>query len=133
MYFIEKGECIVKVKDKKKLRNAEKVVRYLYPSDYFGEIAMIYKERRSTSVSSNNYTSMGKIGVDKMGELFFKYPEVKALFLEKIKEYDDNLTLFFQRAVLSIEYLADANMDIQNDIIFSFIPEYFEKGSLVFK
>lgn len=95
MYFIEKGECIVKVKDKKKLRNAEKVVRYLYPSDHFGEIAMIYKERRSTSVSSSNYSSLGKIAVDNMPELFFKYPEIKALFLEKIKEYDDNLTLFF--------------------------------------
>jgi hypothetical protein len=27
MYFIEKGDCTVKVKDKKKLRNAEKIVR----------------------------------------------------------------------------------------------------------
>lgn len=67
MYFIEKGECIVRVKDKKKLRNAEKVVRHLYPSDYFGEIAMIFKERRSTTVSSSNYSSLGKISVDKMG------------------------------------------------------------------
>jgi len=50
MYFIEKGECIVKVKDKMKLRNADKLVRKLYPSDYFGEIAMIFKERRSTTV-----------------------------------------------------------------------------------
>ena len=129
MYFIEKGDCTVKVKDKKKLRNLEKVVRQLQPSDYFGEIAMIYKERRSTSVSSNNFSSLGRITVDRMGELFTKYPDIKALFLEKIKDYDDNLTLFFQRAVLSIEYLADAPLDIQSEIIFSFIPEYFEKGS----
>ncbi len=94
---------------------------------------MIYKERRSTSVSSNNFSSLGKIPVDKIGELFLKYPEIKALFLERIKDYDDNLTLFFQRAVLSIEYLADVSVDIQNEIIFSFIPEYFEKGSIVFK
>jgi hypothetical protein len=94
---------------------------------------MIYKERRSTSVSSNNFSSLGKITVDRMGELFLKYPEIKALFLEKIKDYDDNLTLFFQRAVLSIEYLADAPLDIQSEIIFSFIPEYYEKGSIVFK
>mmetsp|Transcript_43826 Transcript_43826/g.42322 ORF Transcript_43826/g.42322 Transcript_43826/m.42322 type:complete len:127 (+) Transcript_43826:641-1021(+) len=95
MYFIEKGECIVKVKDKSKLRNTEKFVRKLYPSECFGEIAMIYRERRTTSVSSNNYTSLGKIQFDKVTELFLKYPEFKQILIDKIKFYYDSLTLFF--------------------------------------
>ena len=36
MYVLEKGECIVKVKDKQKLQNEEKQVRKLYPGEYFG-------------------------------------------------------------------------------------------------
>ena len=43
MYFLEKGECEVRVKDKQKLRNTDKPVRNLYPGDYFGEIAVFYK------------------------------------------------------------------------------------------
>jgi hypothetical protein len=56
---------------------------------------MIYKERRSATVSSLNYSTLGKIHFDKVQELFIKYPEIKALFLEKIKDYDDNLKFFF--------------------------------------
>ena len=70
MYFIEKGECQVKVKEKMKLRNTDKLVRTLYLSDCFGEVLMIYKERRSTSVSSVNYSTLGKIHIDKVEELF---------------------------------------------------------------
>ena len=36
IFFLEKGECVVKVKDKQKLRNSDKKVRTLYPGDYFG-------------------------------------------------------------------------------------------------
>lgn len=41
-YFLEKGECVVKVRDKQKLRNSDKKVRTLYPGDYFGVSTMIY-------------------------------------------------------------------------------------------
>ena len=95
MYFIEKGECIVKVKDKNKLRNQDKLVRKLMPAEYFGEVAMIYKERRSATVLSNNYSSLGRITVDKISGLFEKFPSMKDFFLERVKQYDDNLVLFF--------------------------------------
>ena len=122
MFFIEKGECKVTVRDKNKLRNADKPVRKLDPSEYFGEIAMIYKERRSATVASSNYSSLGKTSLEKINEMFIKFPELRELFLERIKQYDDNLVLFFQRAVMSIDYLAVASQDIQNEIIFAFIP-----------
>lgn len=61
MFFIERGECEVRVKDKSKLRNTDKTVRTIYPGDYFGEIGVIYRERRSCSVVSSNYTTVGRI------------------------------------------------------------------------
>lgn len=105
MFFLEKGECEVRVKDKQKLRNTDKTVRTIYPGDYFGEIAMIYRERRSTSVISSNYTTIGSISNANMTEIFLKYPELKTLMIERIKEYDDNLKIFFEKALTSIDYL----------------------------
>ena len=43
------------------MRNKQKKVRTLFPGDYFGEIAFLYKSKRSTSVTSTNYTTLGKI------------------------------------------------------------------------
>jgi hypothetical protein len=36
MYFVAKGQCLVKIKDIRKLNKDEKKVRVLYPGDYFG-------------------------------------------------------------------------------------------------
>lgn len=133
MFFLEKGECEVKVRDKQKLRNTDKTVRQLYPGDFFGEIAMIYRERRSTSVVSSNYTTLGKISTFKMNEAFAKFPDLKTFMIERIKEYDDNLKIFFERALCSIDYLQGVQSEVMNELIFSFIPVHYEKGSIIFK
>jgi CRP-like cAMP-binding protein len=49
-------------------------VRTLYPGDYFGEIAILYDSRRSTSVTSTNYTTLGMIAEKDVINLFEIYP-----------------------------------------------------------
>ena len=39
-----------------------------------------------------------------MFELFEKFPAVQEYMTEKIKDYDDNLKIFFSRALTSIDY-----------------------------
>ena len=46
MFFIERGECIVQINDKDKMRNKSKKVRTLFPGDYFGEISFLYNSKR---------------------------------------------------------------------------------------
>jgi len=70
MFFIERGGCIVQINDKDKMRNKSKKVRQLYPGDYFGEISFLYNSRRSTSVTSTNYTTLGKIPESDIKNLF---------------------------------------------------------------
>ncbi len=133
VYFIEKGSCNVTVKDKQKLRNQDKYVRSLKTGDCFGEIALIYKERRSCSVSSTNFTTLGTIDMQSMYELFVKYPELKQIMIEKINEYDDVLKIFFEKTLNSIDFFQGISTEITNELIFSFIPEYHEKDSIIFK
>ena len=70
MFFIERGECMVQINDKDKMRNKSKKVRTLSPGDYFGEIAFIYNSKRSTSVTSTNYTTLGKITKTEIDNIF---------------------------------------------------------------
>jgi hypothetical protein len=52
---------------------------------------------------------------------------------DKIKEYDDNLKLFFDKVLSSLDYLEGIPEEFMNELIFSFVPEYYEKGSIIFK
>ena len=40
-----------------------------------------------------------------MYDVFNKYPDLKMLMIERINEYDDNLKIFFEKALMSIDYL----------------------------
>jgi CRP-like cAMP-binding protein len=68
-----------------------------------------------------------------MYDLFVKYPELKQIMIEKIKEYDDVLKIFFEKTLNSIDFLQGISTEITNELIFSFIPEYHEKDSIIFK
>ena len=62
MYFIAKGECSVSVRDSNKVE--QKNQKQLKEGSHFGEIAMIYKCRRTATVSSLNYNTMAILGED---------------------------------------------------------------------
>ena len=50
---------------------------FVDPGDYFGEIAFLYNSKRSTSVTSTNYTTLGKIPESEIKILFELYPFFK--------------------------------------------------------
>ena len=101
MFFIERGECIVQINDKDKMRNKKKNVRNLYPGDYFGEIAFLYNSKRQASVTSTNYTTLGQIPESDVFELFNKYPFYKDELVKRTIRYDDDLKIFLERALKS--------------------------------
>jgi CRP-like cAMP-binding protein len=61
MFFIAKGDCDVRVKDKIGDIVEECVARTLNPGDHFGEISMIYGCSRTASVIANNYCTLSKL------------------------------------------------------------------------
>ena len=61
MFFIAKGKCTVRIKDKFEDRYEEKIVNVLGPGDHFGEVGMLYSCPRSSTVISENYITCSKI------------------------------------------------------------------------
>src|SRR5438067_1688826 len=60
-------------------------------------------------------------------EIEFVPPE-QILIIEKVKEYDDNLKIFFEKALTSIDYMQGITTEAMNELIFSFTPEQLEKN-----
>ena len=132
MFFIERGECIVQINDKDKMRNKSKKVRTLYPGDYFGEIAFLYDSKRSTSVTSTNYTTLGKISETEVNNMFEQYPFFREELVKRTIRYDDDLKIFLESALKTIEYLHSVPEETINKIIFSMTFAKFDKGSKIF-
>ena len=133
MFFIERGECVVQINDKDKMRNKSKKVRTLFPGDYFGEIGFIYNSKRSTSVTSTNYTTLGKISKTDVDNLFMHFPFFKHELIKRTIRYDDDLKIFLESALKTIDYLQGVPDETINKIIFSMTFAKFDKGSKIFQ
>ena len=132
MFFIERGECIVQINDKDKMRNSSKKVRTLYPGDYFGEISFLYDSKRSTSVTSTNYTTLGKIRESDVYSIFEQYPFFREELVKRTIRYDDDLKIFLESALKTIDYLHGVPEETITKIIFSLRFAKFDKGSKIF-
>ena len=76
MFFIAKGDCDVKVKDKIGEIGEECTARTLNKGDHFGEISVIYGCPRTASVHANNYCTLSRLSKQNFDELVQKYPEL---------------------------------------------------------
>ena len=83
MYVIELGKCIVSISDKDKLRNKSKEVRTLQPGEIFGEVAFLYKGKRSATVTSSNYCTLGKLSKKHLEQLFDDFPAMKDIHIQR--------------------------------------------------
>ena len=78
--------------------------------DYFGEVSFIYDCRRTCSVKSTLYATLGCINATTMSELLRDYPEFKRyLKRESIYKYNDDLKLFLTKSLSRVDYLKDAS------------------------
>lgn len=128
LYFIELGECVVSISDKDKMRNKSKEVRKLLPGEIFGEVAFLYNEKRTATVTSNNYCTLGKIPKDDVYEVLEMFPFVKTELLKRTCQYDDDVKMFLECALKTIPYLRDVPDDTINKLIYSMTFAKFDKG-----
>jgi CRP-like cAMP-binding protein len=107
-------------------------VRTLYPGDYFGEIAFLYNSKRSTSVTSTNYTTLALLSEIEVTSLFELYPFFREELIKRTIRYDDDLKIFLESALKTIDYLNGVPEETITKIIFSMTFASFDKGSKIF-
>ena len=65
-------------------------------------------------------------------ELFNKYPFYKEELVKRTIRYDDDLKIFLESALKTIEYFDKVPDDTINQVIFSMSFAKFDKGSKIF-
>jgi len=56
MFWIQGGECVVNIQDRYGFTHSDH--KFLIPGDHFGELSMIFKCKRTSTVVSKNYITM---------------------------------------------------------------------------
>lgn len=103
MYFLARGDAIVYMKDK---QGKDYKLRSLAPGAHFGEIAMIFQNKRTATVISGNYSTFAKLTQEKYKELTQFIPELSSAIQKYINNYDDPVKRHIVKMIKRIEFLS---------------------------
>eukprot|EP00343_Euplotes_focardii_P001258 CAMPEP_0205799586 /NCGR_PEP_ID=MMETSP0205-20121125/915_1 /ASSEMBLY_ACC=CAM_ASM_000278 /TAXON_ID=36767 /ORGANISM="Euplotes focardii, Strain TN1" /LENGTH=360 /DNA_ID=CAMNT_0053061163 /DNA_START=45 /DNA_END=1127 /DNA_ORIENTATION=- len=126
MYFIAKGEF--QVFCQKQVHSIPLKVRTLQTGDHFGEISLIYDCKRTATVTSTKYGTLGFIPRTAYKEAIFKYQEILDQLCQGIYNYDDDLKTFKEWYIRQVPYFTNLDKETIHHILFAFCEETYEKG-----
>lgn len=108
-------------------------VNKLRVGDNFGEVSLLYNCRRTASVLSTKYATLGWLPISKYNELHIKFHGVIEKLKHQVFNYNDSLKLFKENRLREIPYFKNLSQDAIHDVIFKLKTLHSEKGSLILK
>jgi CRP-like cAMP-binding protein len=130
MYIIARGECIVNIRDEK--NKLIKNFKVLGPSDYFGEISLIYGCKRTATIVSRKYTTLAKLTKDIYTEINTEFPKIREILKKGIFKYSDRMKRFIKTCLKKVEYFAEAKDDAMHDLMYAFSLRHWQEGEIIF-
>jgi CRP-like cAMP-binding protein len=132
MYAIAKGECIVNIRDEKqKLVNNHRI---LSPSDYFGEIAMIYHCKRTATVMSTRFSTLAELTRRSFKEIVTEFPEMVDSLKQGIYAYNDRMKRFIKLCLRKLEFFqGDISEEAIHDFMYSMKVKHYQEGDILQK
>ena len=91
MYVIAKGACEVTIIDQKKSVQTMPILR---PSDYFGEIGLIYGCSRTATVKSFKYSTLAMLKKTHYKDILLEFPTLQNELKNNVFKYQDRLKQF---------------------------------------
>ena len=73
LFWIQQGDCVVNIQDRYGFTHEG--IRFLVPGDHFGELSVIFKCRRTSTVISKNYITMAQMTYGHYREVINQFPE----------------------------------------------------------
>lgn len=132
MYFIQFGTAYVKYRDR--LGREKLLGRKLEVGYHFGHIALFYNTRRSATVVSGDFSTMGRLSKQGYETLVEKMPEFAAVMEKICQEYNDEAKLNIASMLKKIEFLSEGISGLMiNELIYTMKSNQYDMGQLIFK
>ena len=76
----------------------------LKPGQHFGEIALLTKSKRSATIQTKNYSTIGMVSEDNFKELLHIFPDIKKKLNDSLVQYQDKYKQWLKSQLLNIVY-----------------------------
>ena len=130
MYFIAKGDCGVKFMDRRGAVHISETL--LTEGDHFGEIALLYRCKRTASVVSRNYNILACIHYSKFKDIIAEYPLYELLLKKHCFSYHDSNKRFLLKLLEKISFLnSKLSEEVIHEILYSLESRDFEDGQII--
>lgn len=124
-YIIAKGECECYVKDENR---QERFVRTLNPGQHFGEIALLTGSKRTATIQTRNYSTIGMVSQDNFNELLHIFPDIKKKLNDNLVQYQDKYKQWLKNQLLNIVYFQQLRTNTLETLVYKLHQEFFEEG-----
>ena len=132
LYFIMNGNCVVRLKNE--LGRDYISDTLLDEGDHFGEISLAHKCRRTATVISRSYNTLGKLSYLHYREVAYEFPELAEIIRQYIQTYDDSQTIFRLESLKKIELLSSKlTQSEHHETIYKFKKRNFKPGEIIIK
>ena len=76
----------------------------LKPGQHFGEIALLTNSKRTATIQTKNYSTIGMVSQDNFNELLHIFPDIKKKLNDSLVHYQDKYKQWLKSQILKISY-----------------------------
>lgn len=130
LYLIAKGECECYVRDENK---RERFVDTLATGKHFGEIAFLTGNKRTATIQTKNYSTLGKLSHMHFKELCRIYPDMKSRLRSSLHLYKDHYKKWQKAQLMNVAYFQDLPPECIEFLNYKIQQIDYEEGEVIFK
>jgi voltage-gated potassium channel len=130
MFFIASGKCEVEIYDEHKVPH---ITRYLKSGDYFGEVGLIFKTKRTATVRTAVYSNLAAVSSSDFYALASQFPDIVEHLKDNISKYKDCWRCFLLNAINKVSYLRNLSRELQDSLIYSLESHSYDANTKVIK
>jgi len=130
LFLIAKGECECYVRDENK---RERFVSVLVTGQHFGEIAFLTSNKRTATIQTKNYSTLGKLAANHFKDLCRIYPDMKSRLRSSLHLYKDHYKEWQKTQLQNVAYFQDLSLDCIEYLNYKINHIDYDEGEIIFK
>ena len=108
-------------------------MRTLNPGQHFGEIALLTGSKRTATIQTKNYSTIGMVSQENFNELLHIFPDIKKKLNDSLVQYQDKYKQWLKSQLLNIVYFQRLRTNTLETLVYKLQQEFFEEGQIIFK